>query len=137
MIPSQLFSVVSSGLAPDSNSPRESLMSVPGVLCPPFGGGWVGESPWLAVPPGVPGIGAVEFPEGKQSSFLRGRGRGGGHTTDVHYTWHVNLEWREMSGVGCGNFRDTPESAIGAKALAPALNSISLFPCKSEHCFWS
>lgn len=54
------------------------------------------------------------------------------HTTDVHYTWHVNLEWKEMSGVGYGNCQDTPESAIGAKALTPALNSISLSPYRSK-----
>lgn len=54
------------------------------------------------------------------------------HTTDVHYTWHVNLEQREMSGVGYGNRQDTPESATGAKLLTPALNFISLSPYKSK-----
>lgn len=54
------------------------------------------------------------------------------HTTDVHYTWHVNLEWREMRGLGYGNCQDSPESAIGAKALASALNSVSLSSYKSK-----
>lgn len=43
-----------------------------------------------------------------------------------------SLERREVSGVGYGNFQDTPESAVGAKALAPALDFISLFLYKSK-----
>lgn len=42
------------------------------------------------------------------------------------------LERRDTMGVGYGNFQDAPGFAVGAKALAPALDSISIFPYKSK-----
>lgn len=54
------------------------------------------------------------------------------HATDVHYTRHVYLQRREMKGVGYRKLQDTPESVMGTKALAPALDSIFLSPYKSK-----
>ena len=52
--------------------------------------------------------------------------------TDVHYTWHVDFQKREMSRARYGKGLDAPESALGAKALAPGLDSISLSRYKSR-----
>lgn len=49
------------------------------------------------------------------------------------FTTH-GIQFREGGhrGSGSGNFQDTAESALGAKALAPALDCISIFPYKSK-----
>lgn len=58
-------------------------------------------------PPGMPGIGKGELPKGKLSFLIQGRRRSAGHihTTDAHYTWRVDLQRRETSGVGDRNCR--------------------------------
>lgn len=82
----------------------------------------------------MPGIGEVEFPKGKLSFSYPRKGEECWSYAHSRCSLHMafRLERRDVSGVGYGNFQDTPESAMGAKALAPVLDFISLFPYKSK-----
>jgi hypothetical protein len=81
----------------------------------------------------------------RKTAFLfpkEGEGVMGICTQQMLTTHGMSVERREMRGVGNGNFQDTPESTTGAKALAPALDCLSLSPSikassEKEHCFCS